>query len=72
MTATLNPVEVLRYFHIHQQGRRAPQKGCLEVSGDANLIIVEPEKAAPLTQENLHYGLDYSLYGDATSRGGPS
>lgn len=48
-----------------------PQKGCLEVGSDADLIIVDPEKAVPLTPENLHYGLDYSLYGDFTSKGWP-
>lgn len=48
-----------------------PRKGCLEVGSDADIIVVDPEKAMPLTVENLHYGLEYSLYEDFTSPGWP-
>ena len=48
-----------------------PQKGCLEVGSDADIIVVDPEKVMPLTAENMHYGLDYSLYEDVTSKGWP-
>ena len=48
-----------------------PQKGCLEVGSDADIVVVDPEKVMPLTAENMHYGLDYSLYEDVTSKGWP-
>ena len=48
-----------------------PQKGCLEVGSDADIIIVDPMKEMPLTAKNLHYGLNYSIYEDFTSPGWP-
>ena len=48
-----------------------PQKGCLEAGSDADIIVVDPEKVVPLTSENLHYGLDYSVFEDYTSKGWP-
>lgn len=48
-----------------------PQKGCLDVGSDADIIVVDPEKVVPLTAENLHYGLNYSIYDEFTSKGWP-
>ena len=48
-----------------------PQKGCLDVGSDADIIVVDPEKVMPLTAENLHYGLNYSIYDEFTSKGWP-
>lgn len=50
-----------------------PEKGCLEVGSDADIIIVDPEKTVSLTRENLHYPqeLDYDLYEGFTSHGWP-
>ena len=48
-----------------------PQKGCLEVGSDADLVIVDPGKMMKLTKENLHYGLEYSLFEDFESKGWP-
>ncbi|MCI2058584.1 MAG: dihydropyrimidinase [Oscillibacter sp.] len=48
-----------------------PQKGCLDVGSDADIILVDPDKAVKLTKENLHYGLQYSLYEDFEAKGWP-
>lgn len=48
-----------------------PQKGCLDVGSDADIILVDPDKAMKLTKENLHYGLQYSLYEDFEAKGWP-
>lgn len=52
-----------------------PEKGCLEVGSDADIIIVDPEKTVSLTQKNLHYTddgtLDYDLYKDMEAKGRP-
>ena len=48
-----------------------PQKGCLEVGSDADVVVVDPEKALELSAENLHYGLNYSIYDGFVSPGWP-
>lgn len=48
-----------------------PQKGCIGVGSDADIILVDPQKIMPLIHENMHYGLDYSLYEEFTSVGWP-
>jgi dihydropyrimidinase len=44
-----------------------PQKGALDTGSDADIVILDPEKQMKLSAENLHYGLDYSIYDDFTS-----
>ncbi|MDR1900397.1 MAG: dihydropyrimidinase [Treponema sp.] len=44
-----------------------PQKGALDPGSDADIVILDPEKQMWLSAENLHYGLDYSIYDDFTS-----
>lgn len=60
--ASTNPAKVFGCY---------PQKGCLEIGSDADIIVVDPQKLMPLTAENLHYGLNYSIYEEFTSRGWP-
>lgn len=48
-----------------------PQKGCLNVGSDADIILIDPEKTVQLSKDNLHYGLDYSIFDEFESKGWP-
>ena len=60
--ASTNPAKVFGCY---------PQKGCLDVGSDADIIVVDPEKVMPLTAENLHYGLNYALFDHIAPKGWP-
>ena len=50
-----------------------PEKGCLAVGSDADIIVVYPEKRVSLTRDNLHYPseLDYDIYEGFVAQGWP-
>ena len=60
--ASYNPARVFGMY---------PQKGTVAVGSDADLVLINPEKSMRLTAENLHYGLDYSIYDGYKPKGLP-
>ena len=48
-----------------------PQKGCLAVGADADIVVWDPQASGVITQERLHHAVDYTLYEGCEFRGAP-
>ncbi len=60
---SLNPAKLFGLY---------PRKGTLNVGSDADIVIFDPDFELPLTRENLHSRLDYSIYEEFTAKGVPT
>lgn len=48
-----------------------PQKGCLAVGADADIVVWDPRASGMIAQERLHHAVDYTLYEGKAFTGGP-
>jgi dihydropyrimidinase len=48
-----------------------PQKGCLAVGADADIVVWDPQASGVITQERLHHAVDYTLYEGREFQGAP-
>jgi dihydropyrimidinase len=48
-----------------------PEKGLIQVGSDADIVIVDPEKAGLISPDMLHHHIDYSLYAGTPFKGWP-
>jgi dihydropyrimidinase len=56
----------------HAKTYRLANKGSIAVGYDADIAIWDPNKAATLSQENLHHGADYTRYEGLEITGWPT
>ncbi len=63
--ATLWATNPARIFGLH------PQKGSLMIGGDADLILVNPERQSRISIENLHMHTDHTPYEGRAVQGYP-
>ena len=50
----------------------APQKGCIEIGADADLLILDPEKEKIISTESLHQYVDYTPFNGMKTTGWPT
>lgn len=48
-----------------------PQKGIISPGSDADIVIIDPDKEKTLNHQDLHMGVDWSLYRDKKIKGWP-
>jgi len=49
-----------------------PKKGSLQVGADADLILIDPQRAIQITHEKLHSNVDYSPFSGMLLYGMPT
>lgn len=68
---TLNKLVELLCYNPSKVFGLYPEKGCIQINSDADIVIFDPEKEVVLGQGSLHMITDYSVYDGIKIKGYP-